>query len=73
MTKLTMTQRAAILRRWHDEVTDAPEMLWLNVNFEEMADHVDCAIRLSTEPHDDMPDDSWMARQDHAVGYGVAA
>ena len=67
MKKLTMTQRANILREWHAETVDDVEMNWLNFNFEDMADLIDCAVRINENQRNYTPDDSWIFRQDSGV------
>ncbi len=54
------------LRQWHEQSLNDPEYLWLEPNFEDMADAVNKAMFCAGEPRDTTPDDSWMARQDAA-------
>ena len=64
--RLTMAQREAVLRQWNLESLNEPELLWLEVNFEDMADMVNKARFCAGADADMTPDDGWMARQDRA-------
>ena len=60
-------QMEATLRQWHEDSLDDLEYVWLEPNFEQMADAVNKAVFCAETPRDMTPDDSWMARQDAAV------
>jgi hypothetical protein len=69
---LTFKEMQRTLYQWHADHIDWPEYLFLEPNFEEMADSVGKAIFCSdSEDDDDTPDDGWMARQDAACGGGA--
>ena len=55
------------LRQWHKDSLDDPEYLWMEPNFEDMADTVNKAVFCAGAIVDETPDDSWMARQDGAI------
>lgn len=57
----------ATLRQWHDDSLDDAEYLYLEPNFEQMADAVHQAAHEAQTPRDMTPDDSWVARQNKAA------